>query len=71
MERLRIRALDSLQPLLTLALDEDIGPGDLTSNVLIDTEAAAYGELLAKADGVVAGLLFVPSILQRVDGSQW
>ncbi|MCX5656300.1 MAG: carboxylating nicotinate-nucleotide diphosphorylase [Planctomycetota bacterium] len=68
MERLRIRALDSLQPLLTLALDEDIGPGDLTSNVLIDTEAAAYGELLAKADGVVAGLLFVPSILQRVDG---
>jgi nicotinate-nucleotide pyrophosphorylase (carboxylating) len=67
MERLRIRALDSLQPLLTLALDEDIGPGDLTSNVLIDTEAAACGELLAKADGVIAGLLFVPSILQRVD----
>jgi len=67
MERLRIRALDSLQPLLTLALDEDIGPGDLTSDVLIDTEAAAYGELLAKADGIIAGLLFVPSILQRVD----
>jgi len=68
MERLRGRALDSLQPLLTLALDEDIGPGDLTSNVLIDTEAAACGELLAKAGGVVAGLLFMPSILQRVDG---
>ncbi|MCX5683584.1 MAG: carboxylating nicotinate-nucleotide diphosphorylase [Planctomycetota bacterium] len=67
MERLRIRALDSLQPLLTLALDEDIGPGDLTSDVLIDTQAAAKGEILAKADGVVAGLLFVPSILQRVD----
>jgi nicotinate-nucleotide pyrophosphorylase (carboxylating) len=68
MERLRIRALDSLQPLLTLALDEDIGPGDLTSDVLIDTQAAAKGEILAKADGVIAGLLFVPSILQRVDG---
>jgi nicotinate-nucleotide pyrophosphorylase (carboxylating) len=68
MERLRIRALDSLQPLLTLALDEDIGPGDLTSDLLIDTQAAAKGEILAKADGVVAGLLFVPSILQRVDG---
>jgi nicotinate-nucleotide pyrophosphorylase (carboxylating) len=68
MERLRIRALDSLQPLLTLALDEDIGPGDLTSDVLIDTQAAAKGEILAKADGVAAGLLFVPSILQRVDG---
>ncbi len=67
-ERLRIRALDSLQPLLTLALDEDIGPGDLTSDVLIDTEATARGDLLAKAGGVVAGLLFVTAILQRVDG---
>jgi nicotinate-nucleotide pyrophosphorylase (carboxylating) len=67
MERLRIRALDSLQPLLTLALDEDIGPGDLTSDVLINTQAEARGELLAKADGVAAGLLFVPSILNRVD----
>jgi nicotinate-nucleotide pyrophosphorylase (carboxylating) len=67
MERLRIRALDSLQPLLTLALDEDIGPGDLTSDVLIDTQAMARGELLVKADGVVAGLLIVPPILQRVD----
>jgi nicotinate-nucleotide pyrophosphorylase (carboxylating) len=67
-ERLRVRALDSLQPLLTLALDEDIGPGDLTSNVLIDTEATARGDLLVKAEGVAAGLLFVPSILQRVDG---
>ncbi|MBM4017397.1 MAG: carboxylating nicotinate-nucleotide diphosphorylase [Planctomycetes bacterium] len=68
MERLRIRALDSLQPLLTLALDEDIGPGDLTSDVLIDTRASARGDLLAKADGVAAGILLVPSILQRVDG---
>jgi nicotinate-nucleotide pyrophosphorylase (carboxylating) len=67
MERLRIRTLDSLQPLLTLALDEDIGPGDLTSDVLIGTQAAARGELLVKADGVVAGLLIVPPILQRVD----
>jgi nicotinate-nucleotide pyrophosphorylase (carboxylating) len=60
--------MESLQPLLTLALDEDIGPGDLTSSVLIDTEAAAHGDVLAKADGVVAGLLFVTPILQRVDG---
>jgi len=68
MERLRARALDSLQPLLTLALDEDIGPGDLTSDVLIDTQATACGDLLAKAHGVVAGLLFVAPIVQRVDG---
>jgi len=66
MERLKRLALESLQPLLTLALDEDIGPGDLTTDVLIDTHAEAEGRLLACADGVVAGLLFVTPILHRV-----
>jgi len=68
LDRLRIRALESLQPLLTLALDEDIGPGDLTSDVLIDTEAAARGDLLSRAEGIAAGLLFVSPMLNRVDG---
>ena len=68
LDRLKRKALESLQPLLTLALDEDIGPGDLTTDVLIATEAVASGDLLAKADGVVAGLLFVTPILSRVDG---
>ena len=67
LDRLRIRALESLQPLLTLALDEDIGPGDLTSDVLIDTEATAQGDVLAKADGIAAGLLFIAPMLNRVD----
>ena len=67
LERLKRRALESLQPLLTLALDEDIGPGDLTTDVLIDSEAAAQGRLVAGMDGVVAGLLFVAPILDRVD----
>lgn len=67
MDRLKTRALQSLQPLLTLALDEDVGPGDLTTNVLIDSEAEAEGRLLACAGGVVAGLLFVGPILRRVD----
>ena len=67
LERLRTKALASLQPLLTLALDEDIGPGDLTSSVLVDTEVQAEAAMLAKDAGVVAGLLFVEPILQRVD----
>jgi len=67
LERLKTKALESLQPLLTLALDEDIGPGDLTSNVLVDTEAEAEAAMIAKDAGVVAGLLIVEPILQRVD----
>ena len=68
LDRLKTKALESLQPLLTLALDEDIGPGDLTSDVLIDTEAAATAELITRVRGVTAGLLFIAPMLNRVDG---
>jgi len=67
-DRLRTRALESLQPLLTLALDEDIGPGDLTSDVLIDTETGAEADMVAKEVGTVAGLALVEAICHRVDG---
>jgi len=67
LEQLKSRALDSLQPLLTLALDEDIGPGDLTTDVLIGTDVSGGVALISRAHGVVAGLLFVQPILHRVD----
>jgi len=67
-DRLKARALESLQPLLTLALDEDIGPGDLTSDVLIDIEATAQAEMIARDAGTVAGLALVSVICRRVDG---
>ena len=67
-DRLKARALESLQPLLTLALDEDIGPGDLTSDVLIDIEATAQAEMIARDAGTVAGLALVSAICRRVDG---
>jgi len=67
LDRLRARALESLQPLLALALEEDVGPGDLTSDVLIDTEAAARTEMVARDGGTVAGLALVPAICRQVD----
>jgi nicotinate-nucleotide pyrophosphorylase (carboxylating) len=67
LEKLTARALESLQPLLTLALDEDIGPGDLTTDVLIGTDVTGSCDLLTRAEGIVAGLIFVQPILNRVD----
>jgi nicotinate-nucleotide pyrophosphorylase (carboxylating) len=67
LEKLKTKALENLQPLMTLALDEDVGPGDLTTDVLIDTESEVEGRLLASADGVVAGALFIAPILHRTD----
>ena len=67
LERLKGRALESLQPLLTLALEEDIGPGDLTSNVLINHDAVGEADLVAKAGGVAAGLFCIQPMFNRVD----
>ena len=38
------------------ALDEDIGPGDATSNSIIPIDANMHGQIIAKEAGVVAGL---------------
>jgi nicotinate-nucleotide pyrophosphorylase (carboxylating) len=38
------------------ALEEDIGPGDVTTNSIVPAEAVMRGHIIAKEDGVVAGL---------------
>ena len=38
------------------ALEEDIGPGDVTTNTIVPAGAALRGRIVAKQDGVVAGL---------------
>jgi len=38
------------------ALEEDVGPGDVTTNSIVPAEAIMRGHIIAKEDGVVAGL---------------
>ena len=38
------------------ALEEDIGPGDVTTNTIVPAGASLRGRIIAKQDGVVAGL---------------
>lgn len=50
--------------LLELAREEDLGgTGDVTSEVSIPAAARAGAELVARADGVVAGLAVLPELL--------
>lgn len=49
---LEIEILDCLKR----ALDEDIGSGDATTNVIVPANASLRGQIVAKQDGVVAGL---------------
>ena len=41
---------------ITRALEEDIGPGDVTTNTIVPADASLHGRIVAKQDGVVAGL---------------
>lgn len=51
------------------ALDEDIGPGDATSNSIIPPEATMHGQIIAKEAGIVAGLDVAEAVYAAFDPS--
>ncbi|MBN1955767.1 MAG: quinolinate synthase NadA [Anaerolineae bacterium] len=59
--------LHAAQPLIELAIAEDIGPGDATSQAVLPPDLILRGRIVAKADGVVAGLPVARAALERID----
>jgi nicotinate-nucleotide pyrophosphorylase (carboxylating) len=59
--------LKQADKLIDLALAEDIGPGDITTDNLVDASAAGRGEIVAKQDLVIAGLDIAQRVFQRLD----
>lgn len=59
-------ATSQFQELIDRALREDIGSGDLSSRILSD-DVTGLAKLYSKQEGVVAGLLLVEQVFQRVD----
>lgn len=59
--------LRSAQPLIDLALAEDIGAGDITSLTTIPADSTSDAILLAKADGILAGLPVFAQVMSSVD----
>jgi nicotinate-nucleotide pyrophosphorylase (carboxylating) len=49
------------------ALDEDIGPGDVTSQWTLPADAVLRGEFLVKSAGVIAGQEVVAAVFELVD----
>lgn len=56
---------DILNSIIEIALKEDIGDGDVTTNSLIPEESAATATMTAKADGVVAGLPVAKMVFEK------
>ncbi len=59
--------LEAAEPLIRLALREDIGPGDVTTRATIPNGAQGMGEIIAKAQGIVCGLLVAGVVFRTVD----
>lgn len=55
------------EPVLRAALAEDIGAGDITTLVTVPEFRAARAELIAKAEGIVAGLPIAERAFQIVE----
>lgn len=60
--------LDRVRRVVRLALDEDVGSGDVTSEATIPDSARARAVLVAKQELVVAGLDVAREVFRAVDG---
>jgi nicotinate-nucleotide pyrophosphorylase (carboxylating) len=59
----------SLEQIISDALAEDIGRGDVTTNATIESTILAQGEFLVKQDGVVVGFEVLCKTLEIFDSS--
>jgi len=58
-----------VEGIIDFALSEDIGHGDITSEILIPTNLAGRASIVAKEEGVVAGGDIVRIVFLKVDSS--
>jgi len=58
---------DKIKHLIELALSEDIGKGDLTSEATIEENLKAKGIIVAKEEGVIAGLEIAKMVFHQLD----
>jgi len=60
--------LDALRPDLAAALAEDVGPGDVTTELTVPVDAVGVARILSKADGILAGKDVVLAVLRLAGG---
>jgi len=49
------------------ALDEDIGTGDETTNAIVPVDSSLHGQILAKQEGVIAGLEIAAAVFHQLN----
>ena len=61
--------MHSISQLIDLALAEDIGPGDITTDHLIDPDLEGSGSIVAKQPAVIAGLQIAQEVFRKLDAT--
>ncbi|MGQ9643247.1 MAG: nicotinate-nucleotide diphosphorylase, partial [Ignavibacterium sp.] len=59
---------EQIKKIISLALAEDIGKGDITSLATVKKNQKAIGKFLIKENGVIAGLNIAKQVMKAVDG---
>lgn len=67
LSRLKSIVMHSIQHLIEIALKEDIGPGDVTTDTLIAPQQEGSGEIIAKEPLVIAGLDVAKQVFATLD----
>lgn len=58
---------EQVNTIIDIALNEDAGQGDITSEILVPPDLTAKGTLLSKSDGVLAGIDIAGRVFERMD----
>ena len=58
---------NEIDKIISRALKEDVGTGDITSNLIIPRNKTAKAFILAKEEGVIAGLQVAKSVFYKLD----
>jgi len=58
---------ESWLPLVEMAVEEDVGAGDLTTELVVDAERLGQARIEARAAMVVCGLAIAEAVFQQVD----
>lgn len=67
MQNLNTHLSEEILDSIRAALKEDIGPGDVTTNSIVPPEAAIRGQIIAKQNGIAAGLDVAQAVYHLFD----
>src|SRR5512136_1806351 len=59
--------VEAIQPLIQLAIEEDLGQSDITSELLFAEDAISKSNIVSREEIVVCGMVVAKEVLRRYD----